>query len=147
MSFEEWFKNYPKKIAIGSARTAYSNAIFFKGASEEELLEAVKAYSKLVAGQDRQFIPKPCNWLQEERWQDEDVQAVLASSKEKTELSGWKKAFSETLGYQVYKAWCADGSFDEGIFTTSTAFKADWLKNNRSREFEKLGVRHIKVMQ
>lgn len=147
MSFDEWFKHYPKKVSIGSARPAYSNAILFRNATEEQLLDAVKAFAKLCQGIDRQFIPKPCNWLNEERWHDEDIQLLIEKDKEKKELHGWRKQISEALGYETYRAYCQDANFEDGVLIASSAFKANYLKNNLLHALEKAGVKHVRITQ
>lgn len=147
MSFENWFKHYPKKAAIGLARQAYSNAILFKGVSEDLLMQAVEAYAKISFGKDKQFLPDPHKWLLAERWHDEDIQHLIDKDREKKSLDGWRKKLSERIGFEVYVSWCSDANLEDETLITKTAFKAQWLRNNHMSALESVGIKQVKAAQ
>ena len=69
--FEEFYKRYPRKIGRGAARKAYLKAV--KIDSHDEIMEGLE--NAIVywrqEGTDKQFIPHPSTWLNQERWADE----------------------------------------------------------------------------
>jgi len=65
--FEEFWKEYPKKIGKGAAKPKYEIAL--KKTSHEEIMAGVKNYK---FNHDKQFIPNPATWLFQERWLDEE---------------------------------------------------------------------------
>jgi len=68
--FEEWYDCYPRKVAKGAARRAFTKAR--KRAEQVDLVTAVRAYAAKVAGKDKEFIGYPARWLNGERWLDSD---------------------------------------------------------------------------
>ena len=66
--FDAWYALYPRKVAKGAARKAYAKAI--KLASQDVLCAAVTALAG--KGTEKQFIPYPATWLNQERWLDEE---------------------------------------------------------------------------
>jgi hypothetical protein len=65
--FEAWWKIYPRHVAKGAARTAYSRAR--KKAPAPILLAAAKRYAS--SQPDPKFTAHPSTWLNQERWLDE----------------------------------------------------------------------------
>lgn len=64
---------YPKKAGKGAALKAIANALK-RGKTEAELTEAVTAYAKAVEkwpDSDRQFVPYPSTWFNQERYDDD----------------------------------------------------------------------------
>jgi hypothetical protein len=70
-SFEEFWKIYPRKVAKGDARKAWTATTKIRP-SLPELLKAVYAAraSKQWLKDDGEFIPHPATWLRQERWED-----------------------------------------------------------------------------
>ena len=66
--FDDFWKEYPRKVGKGSARKAYTNAL--KTASPEEILAGVKRY--VATSPDPKFTKHPGPWLNDQRWLDED---------------------------------------------------------------------------
>lgn len=71
--FEELWKVYPKKVGKGAARKSFAKTIravdfetFFAG-----LERALRGWEK--AKTEAQFIPQLSTWLNQERWNDEQV--------------------------------------------------------------------------
>lgn len=66
--FDQWYSEYPRKVAKGAARKAFTTAA--KKASFEVLMEAVKSYASKMSGKEAEFIAHPATWLNGERWLD-----------------------------------------------------------------------------
>lgn len=64
--FYVFWKVYPKKVGRGAALKAHLKAL--KKASHEEIMLALSRHKFPT---DKQFIPNPATWLNEERWADE----------------------------------------------------------------------------
>ena len=62
-SFDLWWEAYPRKVAKGSARKAYAQAL--KKVPADSLLKLTKAFT---FDKDEKFIPFPATWLNAERW-------------------------------------------------------------------------------
>lgn len=66
--FDEFWLEYPHKVAKGAARKAWEKAT--AKTSPVTIIESAKAFARLQAGKEEQFIPHPATWLNAERWQD-----------------------------------------------------------------------------
>lgn len=79
--FETWYEHYPRKEAPARARKAYEKAIRKPGVNSELLLHAVRRYAAMVTAEskERQFIPHPATWLNDERWRDQAAPPVPGS--------------------------------------------------------------------
>lgn len=68
--FEEWFKLYPKRVGKADAAKAFSKAV--DRVELERLLERTTAFAESDIGKgDRQFVPNPATWLNQDRWLDD----------------------------------------------------------------------------
>jgi superfamily II DNA helicase RecQ len=65
--FQTFWELYPKKVGKGGARTSYKRAL--KKTTAENILSALRKQSH--KWKDKQFIPHPTTWLNQERWEDE----------------------------------------------------------------------------
>ena len=91
--FETFWKEYPKKVGKGAARTAFAKAI--KKAKLETLIEAVRKQrqgSQWKKDEGR-YIPNPSTWLNQERWEDE------------VDTNGSSTGHSEEPGLQRLTDW------------------------------------------
>jgi hypothetical protein len=70
MSFEDFWKEYPRRVNKGHAEKAYKRAI--KETSHEEIISGVKRYSNSVRGKDAEYIAHAATWLNGRRWLDEE---------------------------------------------------------------------------
>jgi len=70
--FDTFWKAYPKRVAKGDARKAWTQTQNIRPALPE-LLAAIEAQAKSDQWRknDGQFIPYPATWLRGERWDDE----------------------------------------------------------------------------
>lgn len=70
--FDTFWKAYPKKVAKGDARKAWSQTESIRP-ELTELLAAIEAQTKSDQWRrnEGQFIPYPATWLRGERWDDE----------------------------------------------------------------------------
>lgn len=69
--FDKWYQAYPRRIGKGGARRAYATAL--TKIDVETLLLACEAYARAVSGKERDFIPHPATWLNQERWLDDGI--------------------------------------------------------------------------
>jgi|TARA_B110000881_G_C18557961_1_gene508067 hypothetical protein len=69
--FWAFWSTYPRRIGKGTARTAFAKATKFE--DPNVIIQAALDYTKHceVMGTERQFIPHPATWLNQERWEDE----------------------------------------------------------------------------
>lgn len=79
-SFDEWWEVWPKKVAKGAARTAYKSAM--KKTTHDNLMACTRAAVRIWERDrtEKKFIPFPATWLNQERWEDETLKGVSASS-------------------------------------------------------------------
>jgi hypothetical protein len=72
MSFDEFWKAYPRKIAKADARKAWEQTEKFRPKTEE-VLKAVETAKKTEDWRKDggKFIPYPATWLRGERWEDD----------------------------------------------------------------------------
>jgi hypothetical protein len=70
--FDTFWKAYPRRVAKGDARKAWSQTDNIRPALPE-LLEAIDQQMKSDQWRknDGQFVPYPATWLRQERWADE----------------------------------------------------------------------------
>ena len=69
--FDAFWKEYPKRIAKGQARMAWSKAC--KVADPNEIVLGALRFAEHTKklGTEMQYIPYPATWLNGERWDDE----------------------------------------------------------------------------
>lgn len=70
--FDDWWKQYPKKVGKIDAQKAYRAAIK-QGATPQILLDGLRRHNVnwKTANTERQYIPNPASWLRKGRWEDE----------------------------------------------------------------------------
>jgi len=73
-SFEDFWKQYPKKVAKKKAKTTYQRLATSKK-KEKNIMEGLKKYQKKWRTEktDVKFIPNPITWLNQERWTDDVI--------------------------------------------------------------------------
>jgi uncharacterized protein YdaU (DUF1376 family) len=67
--FEEWWISYPRKVAKGAARKAFTKAI--KKATLQELISGATRYAQERSDEDPQYTRHPATWLNGEGWKDQ----------------------------------------------------------------------------
>jgi hypothetical protein len=88
-AFEEWWTQYPKRVAKGAARTAYERIIKKKVATVEQLKQGAMRYGASVANHDPKFVKHPATWLRGECWLDEpDKQPASSDARPATTNAG-----------------------------------------------------------
>jgi hypothetical protein len=70
--FEEFWHQYPRRVAKDAARKAYAAAL--KRATPAELLAGAMRYSEQRDGQDEKYTKHPATWLNGGCWADEPAQ-------------------------------------------------------------------------
>lgn len=108
MSFEEFWRVFPRRVAKFKARTAWDKAR--KYASSEEILEGARRYA-LEMG-DSQYIKHPTTWLNQGCWLDEPGAN-----------NGHQKGYAE-LAEELrngYDAGCSEDLFSASGITLSRA--------------------------
>lgn len=70
--FDDWWKQYPKKVGKIDAQKAYKAAIK-QGATLQALLDGLQRHNAnwKAANTERRYIPNPASWLRKGRWEDE----------------------------------------------------------------------------
>lgn len=70
--FDDWWRQYPKKVAKIDAQTAYRAALK-RGVTPQELLNGLQRHNAnwKARNTERQYIPNPATWLRRGRWEDE----------------------------------------------------------------------------
>ncbi|CAN7313584.1 hypothetical protein LJR220_001666 [Bradyrhizobium sp. LjRoot220] len=69
--FEQWWKQYPRRVARGAAKKAFKRVLAQKIASPDQLLAGVMRYAAERVGEDPQYTAHGASWLNAERWLDE----------------------------------------------------------------------------
>lgn len=88
--FDEFWLVCPKKTGRGAAEKAWPKAV--SQASEQVLIDAMRAYAGSVAGKDKTFTKTPGPWLNGKHWLDEGIApgeavdpAVVEEAKDKAD--------------------------------------------------------------
>lgn len=70
--FDEWWKQYPKKVGKVDAKKAY-RAVIKQGATPQALLDGLQRHNAnwKARNTELQYIPHPASWLRKGRWEDE----------------------------------------------------------------------------
>ncbi len=71
--FDQWWRQYPRKVDKGSARKAFKRVLAKKIASFDELMQGVMRYSAERMGEDPVFTKHPATWLTAESWGNEPL--------------------------------------------------------------------------
>ena len=67
--FEQWYETWPRKVGKGGARKAFKTAL--KKTDFETLCQGRDRFIEAAIGQDKNYIPYPSTWLNQERWSDD----------------------------------------------------------------------------
>jgi len=81
--FEEFWKVYPRRQGRGGAIKAFAKAL--ESSNATEILEGARSYGSDINLPDKQFIPMPATWLNQERWKDGPLPERIMSPEEKAE--------------------------------------------------------------
>ena len=90
VKFDEFWKAYPKKVGKEAAKNAWKKA----KPNLDQVLKALEwqCKSDQWLKEKGQFIPNPATYLNQGRWQDEGVDATIATAGEKPwYIQGWAK--------------------------------------------------------
>lgn len=66
--FDEFWEVYPRRVAKGSARTAFARAA--KQAGADVVVEGARRFAADPNLPEERFVPHPATWLRSERWVD-----------------------------------------------------------------------------
>jgi hypothetical protein len=112
-SFEDWYKEYPRKISKANAKKSYLSAL--KKVDKDILLSSVKNFSIVVKNNntEEKFIPHPSTWLNQERWED---------YKPKVKASALPMGIRKVDGYWV------DLYRNKKLFSVESNPNPDWSK-------------------
>jgi hypothetical protein len=78
-AFDEWWKQYPKRVARAAAQRAYERITRRGEATPRELLAGVMKYAGERLDQDSKYTKHPATWLNGGCWSDEAQRATEAS--------------------------------------------------------------------
>ena len=86
--FEDFWKQYPKKINKKGCFTKFKN---IKGIKKEfpYIMEALEKFKQSRQWQNTQYIPHPATWLNQERWKDQIQENSNEENWNKIDMSGW----------------------------------------------------------
>ena len=75
-TFDDFWKAFPRKTGIGTARAAFSNQLMFHNADPVQIVNAAKAFARKhdEAKTEERFIPKPESFLNSQTYLDPDLQ-------------------------------------------------------------------------
>jgi len=83
MAFDQWWREYPRKVGKLSARKAYGKAV--KMATPSDLLQGLTRWASdpLNRGAlaDGQYCPHPATWLNQGRWMDETTTGTISRTR------------------------------------------------------------------
>jgi hypothetical protein len=70
--FDEWYRNYPRKVAKGAARKAWEKTEKIRPPLEK-MLKVLELQKKTEQWRSEggKYIPHPATYLNQERWDDE----------------------------------------------------------------------------
>ena len=79
--FNEFYELYPRKQARRNAEKSFNSAIK-RGTHPYVIINAAKQFAVLVEERNTEtrYIPHPATWLNQERWQDEDLRRAIDTS-------------------------------------------------------------------
>lgn len=69
--FDNFWLAYPRKSGKGAAKKAFVKAVKLKSPSDLVTCAEEYAAACIDAGIDRQYVPHPATWLNQERWDDD----------------------------------------------------------------------------
>jgi helix-turn-helix protein len=77
--FEEWWKQYPRRVSKGAALKIYRRIITKGEATPAELLAGAMRYAAERSGQDPKYTKHPATWLHGQCWQDEPAAPITGT--------------------------------------------------------------------
>jgi len=141
MDFGDFWAVYLKPTGIGAAKRSWSNQIFFHNAKPEQIIMATKKYAEINKDKEKQFIPNPAKFLDDQTYLDEELQEPLKA--ERPPLEGWKKDLAVHLGESVFYAWCDGAELTNGVLKVKKL--AQHFQNMYSVQLSNAGV--LRVVQ
>lgn len=98
-TFEMFWAIYPKKVAMGAAKRAWAKIGSYDKEAIIKILSNGYRFTK-----DRQFIPYPATWLNQERWLDEQDHDDhdLAEQQVKQKANDYKALKAGVLSWEDY---------------------------------------------
>jgi len=89
--FDDFWSQYPKKVAKGAAKTAYGRAL--KKVSHDEIMAGLARYNP-----DPKYTCNPSTWLSQERWTDEHTH-IAEQSADAERIGRTATAFEKAATY------------------------------------------------
>ena len=113
-SFEDFWKQYPKKVAKKKAKTTYQRLATSKK-KEENIMQGLESYKKKWRTEktDVKFVPNPVTWLNQERWADDIIISNDPYNKNaRANEEKWKQTKEqERKKYKEYQVKDGEGGF------------------------------------
>ena len=95
MSFDEFWKKYPRKIEKPEARREYHKAL--QRTTHEVIMEGLRRFNTLGPGAgEKQFIIYPARWLKRDRWEDEYEDVPVEKSFGERQEESWMYTYVTT---------------------------------------------------
>ena len=92
LSFDEFWGQYPRKVAKTAARRVWDRLIL-KGRIPHNIMETLVLHkAQLWKAKESEYIPHPRTWLNQERWDDDlPVRVGINDKARQVELDNYRK--------------------------------------------------------
>ncbi|WP_022727246.1 DUF1376 domain-containing protein [Fodinicurvata sediminis] len=84
--FERFWSACPRKVGKQKARQKFGTALTRHRADPEAVIAAMERYAESRQGEDPKYTVHPATWLNEGRWQDEDLPATSQEAGGKVDI-------------------------------------------------------------
>ena len=129
-TFEDFWKAYPRKSSMGAARRAFADEIFLKNADPAVIVRAATNYAQQRAGEDEKFTKSAKNWLSDQDYLNEDLQAEPSKPMDLSGLEPWQAEVVKRFGEAAYSSWFRETKLRDKVLVVKTTFVRDWIKNH-----------------
>jgi len=139
MSFEDWWKNYPRRVGKLKAIECYRTQIR-KGYTDAELLTGLK--HSIADWESRnvgmEFIPHPATYLRQGRWLDENCAGIqgnnelarnLGSEPDYQCLEGYAAIIHRKIGGAMFQAYFRECEFGPDCVWAPSLARRDYILN------------------
>lgn len=101
MTFDDFWRSYPRRVAKLAARTAWDKAV--RMATPDEIIAGARRYAVWLADGDgwKPLPAHPSTWLNQGRWMDElDSKPAFDAEAHKTKMLADRKAKEDALRFR-----------------------------------------------
>lgn len=98
MTFDTFWKSYPRKVGKAEANKAFDKAVKKHGA--QKIIDAVRAWNQVRKDCDPKFIPHASTWLNQERFLDDFEELASPAKPDGSKRRVWVNG----RGYSILQA-------------------------------------------